>query len=184
MTASFSQHRPRDGSSDAIRDALGELRDERALADERIASATERRAGLLLAGSDAEIASAEAAKRDAELMHDRIDIMVSDLNPKLTEAVAREAGDARAEQVREASAVILAFNTWLAEHYEPAARIIAAGCALERLARRQRDALRPTGVSVDDLPEINWCYVGTTFRGLENLTRLPGITPGEPFVWP
>ncbi len=185
MSASvISRHRPKGQSHASINAALISLRDEDAALKNLIEDETRQRASLLLTGSDLEIRTAENAIRDARLNLERIEVMTADLESKLKEARAIEAGEARAEQMRQANAATLKFNAWLAADYETHAHAIAEGIALENEARRQREALRHASGGIHEgLAEVSLAYVGLEARGFSFLVRLPAIMPGEPIVW-
>jgi hypothetical protein len=183
----ISRHRPKDDSSAAIRAALESLRQESAGAHHAISEETARRPALLLNGTDKEIRTSEEAARDAALTIERVHALVAELNSRLAEAVAREAGDAMAERVRAATAAIERFNKWLAAEYTPAANQLVVGLELEKRAIALREQLRDpaTQTMQADLPQLASAHVGSTSRSLGFLTRLPAATPGsEPAWWP
>jgi hypothetical protein len=184
---SITNLRPKNATAGALREALALVRDERAAARQRLAEETERLPGLLLTATNAAVRSAEQAIRDDDLNVSRLNALEAELSRKLTETAAIEAGERRAQQVRDAAAKIEAFNSWLATDYTKHAEAIAAGCELERQASRAIDALRnPTTRAVpDDLPDLARGWVGPTqSRGFGFLCRLPAAAPGTPIVWP
>jgi hypothetical protein len=186
-SATLVRLRPADQSADAIRDALAVLREERDGAARRTATLSAERARLLLVGTTAAIAKTETAIRDAGTDQEQFDAIAAALAPMLAAAEAREADDARTQQIREAAEAIQAFNDWIATEYAPLAAAIAAGIGLERRAYRLRDMVRaaPTGELSGELPAISRVYVGWDARGLEFMVRLPATAPGtEPPAWP
>jgi hypothetical protein len=178
--------RPADDSARAIRIAIDAVKHERTTAEQRMVDYAARRTDLLLNGSTAEIRAAEEAIRDAETDLARLDAISPALSSQLAEAVAREAGDAQAEQVRASVAKIERFNSWFAESYAKHAAALAEGLELEREAERARTALRNTTVALPTgLPEMARAFVGSQARGLGFLVRLPAAAPAQqPFWWP
>lgn len=183
MATTLQKYRPADESSAALRAAISGLAAERTAQVARIADQTERRAALLLDGSDKEIAAAESAVADAMLTVERIDAFAPELQRRLAEAIAGEAAEAHRQKVREAIAAIETFNTWAQEHYEAHAKAIAEGIALEKEAWRHVEALRHAGVTPEGLPARARGYVGRTEMAFSSLVRLPAIRPGAPIFW-
>lgn len=177
--------RPADGTPVAIRAAIDAVKQERAAAEQRLVNATARRASLLLEGSTAEIRAAEESARDAETDIARLDVMAPALATQLADAVAREAGDERAEQVRAAAAAVTKFNAWFETGYPVHAAALAEGLELERQALRAREALRNpnTHTLTAELPEPARAFVGADGRGLGFLVRLPAAAAGQPAFW-
>lgn len=180
----LQRHLPKDQSAAAIRASLHSLRDERGEAEMRIADQSKQRTKLLSTGTEKEVRAAEASIHDARLTIERIDVLVAELTPQLAKAVEREAGEVRAEQIRDAAASITKFNRWLESEYEAHAVAISAGVELEKEAWRKREALRQSGVPTEVLPAISSTYVGNEARALQNLARLPAIKPGRGIIWP
>lgn len=181
----IQRHRPKDSSSSAIRQALANLAAERTALEQTIADETARRPALLMTGTDKQIAAAEAAAQSARLNIERVDVLVQDLHKRLVDAIAEEAGAARAQQVRDAAEKIQKFNDWLASEYRAHAEAIAAGVALERAAVQAIKGLTgPMGLTTSALPPLSRAFVNRDARGLGFLTRLPSPQPGPPIVWP
>jgi hypothetical protein len=179
--------RPTDDSATAIRTALILIRAEREAMQQRLEEQTTRRTSLLLTGTNGEIRAAEEAVRDAELDLSRLTLMADALVPQLADAVAREAGDTRAQQVRDAAAAIARFNDWFTVSYAQHAAALAEGLELERTAHRAVTALRdPQNFTFPAaLPEMARAHVGCDARALGFLVRLPAAAPGQqPFWWP
>jgi hypothetical protein len=180
----LSRIRPADDSASAIRAAIAVVAQERSASEQRMADHAARRTDLLLSGSTAEIRAAEEAIRDAETDVARLDAIGAPLAAQLADAVAREAGDERTEQVRTATAKIEAFNSWFAESYAKHAKALAEGLELELAAQRALNALR-SPVLPHGLPEMVRAHVGQDTRGLGFLVRLPAAAAGQPpFWWP
>jgi len=185
-TATLKRVRPAAGTAAAIRASLDLVAEERRGAERRLAECAAARSGLLLEGTATQIREADVAIRDAQTDLQQFDAMAEELRRRLTEAAAREAGEARAQQVRDAAAKIEAFNTWMATVYTEHGRAIAEGVEIERLALRAIDALRDpvTRGPTAELPVLSKAYVNNDGRGLGFLTRLPAAQPGPAIVWP
>jgi hypothetical protein len=185
--ATLKRVRPAADTAAAIRASLNLVAEERRSAEQRLAECSAARSTLLLDGTAAQIRDADTAIRDAQTDLQQFDAMLPELRRRLADAVAREAGDARAEQVRDAATKIEAFNAWFAENYAKHAAALAEGLELERLAWRAVDILRHplTRAPVATLPPITLAHVGCDARSLGFLARLPAAVPGqEPFWWP
>jgi hypothetical protein len=177
--------RPIDTSAAAIRTALAMVEAERAATQQRLDEQIARRSGLLLTGTNGEIRSAEEAVRDAELDLVRLPLMADALKQQLAEAAAREAGDVRAQRVREAEAKVIAFNEWFATNYAAHAAAIQQGLELEQAATFAINALRDPNTRALDvaLPAMSRAFVGSDARGLGFLVRLPATEPGGECPW-
>ena len=185
-TKTMTRLRPTDDSAAAIRTALDLIQAEREATQKRMEEQTERRTALLLTGTNGEIRAAEESVRDAELDLSRLTLMADALVPQLAEAVAREAEDTRAQQVRDAAAAAEKFNKWFATSYTAAAEQIRHGLELERAAIRKIEALRRSdgGIPTESpATHPRACWLRCAWLGF--LTRLPAATAGqEPFWWP
>lgn len=181
----LSRIRPAADTPEAIEAAIEAVKQEKAAAQTRLITAKAKRDVLLLTGTNAEIRAAEDAARDAELDLARLDAVGAPLAAQLADAVTRSHAAALAEQIRQAEEAITAFNAWFATEYEPHARAIAEGVALERKALRARDALRDqvTKSLHMKLSPITLAWVGSQSRSLSFLTRLPAAERGAAIVW-
>jgi LPS O-antigen subunit length determinant protein (WzzB/FepE family) len=115
--ATLKKVRPTADTTAAIRVSLDLVAEERRGAERRLAGCVAARSGLLLDGTTAQIREADTAARDAQTDIQQFDVMAEELRRRLVDAAAREAGDVRAQQVREVAAAILTFNAWLATDY-------------------------------------------------------------------
>jgi hypothetical protein len=184
--ATLKRIRPAADTTAAIRASIDLVAEERREAERRLAENSAQQASLMLIGTAAEIRAAETFTRDAQVEIQQFDLLAAELKRRLAEAAAVEAGLRRAQQVREATALIETFNRWMATSYTPAALIIAEGVEFERLALRAIEGLRDpvTRTHAADLPPISRAFVRNDARGLASLVRLPAATPGPAIVWP
>jgi hypothetical protein len=186
MDLDLKRLRPKLATAASIRAALDAVRAEQSTVRQRVEEDTARLPGMFLTATAAEIRALEQSLVDDDRNLARLAALDAELQRQLTEAAAIEAGEARAQQVRDAAAKIEAFNTWMQTQLEAHGRAIAAGVELERLALRAIEALRdPTTNAVyAELPPIARAFVRNDARSLGFLTRIPAASPGAPFVWP
>jgi len=179
--------RPNDTTASAIRSAIITAKAEREAAQQHLAERQASQQQTLLAGSVAAIRANEDSIRDAEIHLMRLGALIAGLERELAEAVAREAGEVRAQQVRDATEAIEAFNSWLAANYATHAAALAGGLELEQRAWKLREELRDprSKMMLADLPAITMAHVGSDARSLGFLVRLPAAECGAPpFWWP
>lgn len=188
--------KPRDDSSQAYRDSLAAIDVQRIRVSTEHTRLTAERADLIASGgSDAACVRIEKAIADLGRDRERLDVAVPVQERKLTEALAREAEEARRDKAEVLTECIERWNAYVAGGtYEKAAATIVEGIALERAvyaAQRAFSAATPRAKPVvpgevvsastsATIPAIARAYVGGETRTFEALVRLPSLKPGQP----
>jgi hypothetical protein len=176
--------RPKEESSAEIRESLRKIREETESTKRRLTCHVDRRNGLLLTGTAAEIKSAEESARDCEIHLARLSAMTAELEKSHAVLTGREGNNLHAHRISEATEAIDLWNDWFSEKYEPLAAALAEGLEIERAAIQKINALRVGGAVPSSLPRLKLGYVGKEARAVGFLVRLPAVELGKPFWWP
>jgi hypothetical protein len=185
--------RPKADDSTSIADAIAAAEKARDTASKTAVDRRGKAATALLTATDAEIDAAEAEAIKADRTVQRIEVILTELRPKLVEAQEREQAEANQILVDEAVRLDAAFVTAWGKHYTPlveaAAKIAVAKRAADVALQSAQQALGiTTGLGSTDLPSHEAAlhrsifavvYMPRQQRRVELMQELAKLAPSE-----